>query len=413
MKNTGQTGGTPDADIDAPEAWDICTGGSSVVVAVIDSGIDYNHVDLQANIWTNAGEMGGGKETNKIDDDGNGYEDDWHGWNFVNGNNDPIDTYDPLYHGTHVAGTIGGIGNNDEGVVGVCWTVKLMALRASTTGQYVNAIDYSTYNGAFVSNNSWSVPDSSLLEAAINRARTNGKLFVTSAGNNNLNNNDINPTYPQCYDLDNIISVLATDHNDALSSFSNWGPYSVDVGAPGGTDLYPSQATRNIFSTMRFDHYQYMSGTSMATPHVAGLAALIKAKHSGWDWWKVKTILMNTVDMKGPLSGRCVTQGRINAYNAVTAPNPNLPTAPSNLNAQAVGCDIRLTWTDNSSNESGFWVYRKTGNIFLEVGSTGANETTFWDYDMPSGTYHYYVRAYNADGTSQKCPVKSIKLTGC
>lgn len=357
-------------------------------------------------------ETGSGKETNGTDDDGNGYIDDWHGWNFVDGNNNPIDTYDPYYHGTHVAGTIGGKGNNGKGVVGVCWTVKLMALKAATTAQYINAIDYSTYNGAHVSNNSWSVPDSGSLEAAINRARTNGKLFVTSAGNDDQNN-DNSPTYPQCYDLDNVISVLATDHNDQRSSFSSWGAYSVDVGAPGGTDAYPSQATRNIFSAARYNAYQYMSGTSMASPHVAGLVALIKAHRSGLNWWQVKTILMKSVDTKGSLSGKCVTQGRINAYNALTTPTPDLPTAPSNLNALAFGCDIRLTWTDNSNNESGFYVYRKTGNIFSEIGYTGANETTFWDYDMPSGTYAYYVRAYNGDGTSQKSLVKSIKLTGC
>jgi subtilisin family serine protease len=117
LRNTGQTGGTSDADIDAPEAWDIHKGSTSIVVAVIDSGIDYNHVDLQANIWKNPGETGGGKETNGQDDDGNGYIDDWHGWNFVDGNNNPMDMYVESYHGTHVAGTIGAKGNNGTGIV--------------------------------------------------------------------------------------------------------------------------------------------------------------------------------------------------------------------------------------------------------------------------------------------------------
>jgi subtilisin family serine protease len=412
LRNTGQTYGTVDADIDAPEAWDICTGSSSVVVAVIDSGINYNHDDLQANIWINQGEIGGGKMTNDIDDDGNGYIDDWHGWNFYNGTNNPMDTYEPLFHGTHVAGTIGAKGDNGNGVTGLCWTVKLMALKAFDTAQFVNAIDYATDNGAYISNNSWDVPNSGSLEDAINRARTNGRLFVCAAANDNKNI-DNSPVYPACYDLDNIISVLATDHNDQRSPYSNWGAYSVDVGAPGGTDFYPDQGIRNIYSTKNDNGYQYMSGTSMASPQVAGLVALIKAHHPGWNWWQVKTILMNSVDTKGSLSGKCLTQGRINAYNALIASTPNLPAAPSNLNAQAFGCDVRLTWTDNSNNESGFYIYRKNGNIYVQMGYTGPNETTFWDYELPSGTYSYYVRAYNTDGTSLKCPVKSIKLTGC
>lgn len=418
MRNAGQTGGTSDADIDAPEAWDIHTGSASIVVAVIDSGIDYNHVDLQANIWTNPGETGGGKETNGQDDDGNGYIDDWHGWNFVDGNNNPMDLYSPYYHGTHVAGTIGAKGNNGTGVVGVCWNVKLMALRwididgSGTTADAISAIDYSTYNGAHMSNNSWHLPDTGSLLAAVNRARTNGKLFIAAAGNDNKNN-DTSPTYPASYDLDNVVSVLATDHNDLRSPFSSYGLYSVDVGAPGGMDPYPSQATRNIYSAKWDNAYQYQSGTSMAAPHTAGLLALIKAHRPSLNWWQVKTILMKGVDPKSSLSGKCVTQGRINAYKALTTATPNLPAAPSNLNAQAVGCDVKLTWTDNSGNESGFRIYRKTGYVFIEIGSTGPNVTTFWDYDLPSGTYYYYVRAYNAAGDSQKTPNKSIKLTGC
>lgn len=416
LRNTGQTGGTSDADIDAPEAWDIHTGSTNIVAAVIDSGIDYNHVDLQANIWTNPGETGGGKETNGVDDDGNGYIDDWRGWNFVDGNNNPMDTFADVFHGTHVAGTIGAKGNNGTGVVGVCWNVKLMALRwlnssgSGTTANAISAIDYSTYNSAHVSNNSWGVPDSASLLAAIDRARTNGKLFIASAGNDNRNNDNI-PTYPASYDLDNVISVLATDHNDNRSPFSSYGLYSVDVGGPGGTDS--TQNNYNIYSTMQGNRYQYLAGTSMAAPHAAGLIALIKAHRPSLNWWQVKTILMKSVDPKSSLSGKCVTQGRINAYNALTTATPNLPAAPSNLNAQAFGCDVKLTWTDNSGNENGFYVYRKTGNIFIEIGYTGSNETTYWDYDLPSGTYYYYVRAYNGDGNSQKTLVKSIKLTGC
>jgi len=423
LRNTGQSGGTPDADIDASEAWDIHTGSTNIVVAVIDTGIDYNHPDLQANIWTNPGETGGGKETNNIDDDGNGYVDDWHGWNFTVPAdspfaNNPMDdnVYLETYHGTHVAGTIGAKGNNSKGVVGVCWNVKLMALKwlnfegKGDTANAIRAIDYATYNGAHLSNNSWKVTETSSLLAAIDRARTNGKLFIAAAGNTwgGGTNNDVYPIFPASYDLDNIISVLATDHYDNKATYSHYGPYSVDVGAPGGTD--GTQNNYNIYNTMQGNRYQYLSGTSMAAPHVAGQAALIKAHRSGLNWWKVKTIMMKSVDPRSSLQGKCASGGRINAYNALTTPTPNLPAAPSNLKATAYGSDVKLTWTDNSSNESGFEIYIKNGRIFVLYDWTGPNVTTYWDYDLFPGYYTYYVRAYNQDGNSTRTLYATAKV---
>lgn len=409
LHNTGQTEGTSDADIDAPEAWNIFTDSSNIVVAVIDTGINYNHEDLQTNIWTNPGETGGGKETDGIDNDSNGYIDDWRGWNFTSypGTNNPMDDYYPVFHGTHVAGTIGARGDNNKGVAGVCWKVKLMALKwlnslgYGDTANAVRAIDYSTYNGAHLSNNSWGVPDSSSLFAAINRARTNGKLFMAAAGNtpSGGTNNDWNPIYPASYDLDNIISVLASDHNDNKAGYSHYGLYSVDLGSPGGTD--GSQSDYNIYSTSSGNYYRYLCGTSMAAPHVAGVAALVLGDRPNLDWWQVKTIIMDSIDLKSSLSGKVRSGGRLNVYNALTESTPDLPAAPSNLRAEGYCFKIKLTWQDNSNNEQGFKIYRKSGNFFYYFRSVGANVTTYWDMELPpSQLFNYRVRAYNQDGTS-------------
>jgi subtilisin family serine protease len=281
-----------------------------------------------------------------------------------------------------------------------------------TAADAIRAIDYSTYNGAHISNNSYSFTydqpgDGRAFEGAVERARANGKLLVASAGNDYINV-DCSPRSPACCDLDNVIAVLATDHNDNKPSYSNFGPYSVDVGAPGGTDT--TQGNYNVYSTKKDNAYQYHAGTSMASPHVAGLAALVKAHRPSLNWWQIKTVIMHGVDPKGSLSGKCVTQGRINAYGALTHPTPNTPAAPTNLNAQVFGDDIRLTWTDNSGNESGFDIYRKNGCIFVQFDYTDPNVTTYWDYDLPPGTYIYYVRAFNADGDSPKTLHKSAKV---
>jgi subtilisin family serine protease len=255
MNNTGQTGGTIDADIDAPEAWDLTTGSSSTIVAVIDTGVDYNHPDLAANIWTNPGEIPGDNR----DNDGNGFVDDVHGYDFINSDGNPLDDQG---HGTHVAGTIGAVANNGIGVAGINWNVQIMALKflgadgSGSISDAIRALDYAVQMGAHISNNSYGDAEFSQAFAdAIAAAGDVGHIFVAAAGNNS-GNNDASPFYPASFDAANIISVAATDDNDRLASFSNYGVTSVDLAAPGV----------NILSTTPGNNYESFSGTSMASP---------------------------------------------------------------------------------------------------------------------------------------------------
>jgi len=415
LHNTGyaQSGGTADADIDAPEAWEEFTGSDDITIAVIDTGIDFAHVDLEPNIWTNAGETGGGKETDGVDNDGNGYIDDWHGWDFVNDDNDPTDDRYIYFHGTHVSGIAGARGNNSSGIAGVCWYAKLMPLKLldsggnGSTSDAISAIDYAVSVGVQVINASWGgTGASSSLIQAIERAKASGILFVAAAGNTSppLNINT-DPHYPASYDIDNIISVLATTSSDTLASYSNYGSYAVDLGAPGGTDL--TQNNYNIFSDKPGQQYQHLAGTSMATPFVSGAAALVLGQRPTIDWWQAKTMILKSIDTLASLQGKARTSGRLNAHSLLTYSTPVLPDAPTNL--QGDWCengpfvDISLTWTDNADNESGFKIYMQSSpGIFSYLGSTSANVTTFWLTEVGAGTYYFYVRAYKTDGESPK-----------
>ena len=307
MHNTGQSGGVVDADIDAPEAWCKRTAGSDMVVAIIDSGVDYEHEDLAGNMWRNSGEIAG----NGIDDDGNGFVDDVYGFDFINYDGDPMDDHE---HGTHVAGTVGAVGNNGIGVTGVCWDVQLMALKfldsygdGSDAGA-IAAIEYAVQMGAKVLNNSWGGGSyNQSLKDAILAAEQADVLFVAAAGNDYGLNNDVIPFYPASYDCDNIITVLSTDDEDELSVFSNYGPQSVDLGAPGSS----------ILSCAPYNQYQYLSGTSMAAPHVSGAAGLVWTANPYLGCQEVKNILLQSVDPVPGLSGLCVSQGRLNLSKAL------------------------------------------------------------------------------------------------
>jgi len=408
LHNTGQSGGTSDADIDAPEAWETFTGSSDINMAILDTGFDYNHTDLQSNIWENPGETGDGKETDSTDNDGNGYVDDWRGWDFVNSDNSPLDDNG---HGTHVAGIAGAEGDNNTGVAGVCWNSKLMALKvlnangSGSTATIISAIDYAIEAGAQVINASFSSNEySSSLYEAVKQAQEDGVPIICAASNYATNNNT-NPYYPASFDLDNIIAVLATDHNDALSSFSNYGSYSVDLGAPGGADT--TQSSCNIFSSVLSSSYLFKAGTSMATPFVTGAVALILGQRPTIDWWQAKTIILKSVDYKSALAGYARTSGRLNLNSAVNYTTPVLPAAPTDLAGSATRdgyfYDIELTWTDNSNNESGFKIYmRSSTGVYSELDSTGQNVTAYLLDDVGSGTYYFYVRAYRTDGESIK-----------
>ncbi|MCP3952944.1 MAG: S8 family serine peptidase, partial [Desulfobacterales bacterium] len=264
LNNTGQsvngTSGTFDADIDAEEAWDLNTGSAQVVVAVIDSGVDYNHPDLSVNIWTNTGEI----PSNGIDDDGNGYIDDVRGWDFAHDDNDPMDA---TGHGTHVAGSIAAYGNNAYGVTGVNWRAAIMPLRFinaagyGTTADAIQAILYAEANGAMVINNSWGGASYSL---ALKNAIEAAAAVVVCAAGNSGNNLDTTPEYPASFNSANIISVAASDQNDNLASFSNYSSTLADVAAPG-TNIYSTEPPRTTVWSDNFGDGNISDWTSGGT----------------------------------------------------------------------------------------------------------------------------------------------------
>ncbi|MFO0831912.1 MAG: S8 family peptidase [Phycisphaerales bacterium] len=311
MSNTGQTvngdPGVANADIDADLAWGVTTG-SNLVVAVCDSGIRRSHADLTSNIWSNPGEVAG----NGIDDDGNGRVDDTWGWNFWSNNNNPVDDNG---HGTHVAGTIGARGNNGAGVAGVCWNVKLASLRiANANGSIlmtaaISAVDYCRTKNIRLANHSWGgTQANATLQTAISNARGAGHILCVAAGNDNRNN-DSTPYYPASYNFDNIIAVGAITNDNLRASYSNFGAASVDVFAPGTTiaSCYRTNDTS----------YVYMSGTSMATPHVTGVCALVMSRYPAWTSTQVRARVISSCKAVPNLAGKCVSGGCVNAWNAV------------------------------------------------------------------------------------------------
>lgn len=317
LDNTGQTvagiPGTPDADIDAPEAWELAGGSPDAVVAVIDSGVDLGHPDLAGAIWTNPGETGAGRESNGVDDDANGLVDDWRGWDWASDDGLPADENG---HGTHVSGTIAATADNATGIAGVSSGSRVMALRVldsagtGSVADLISAYRYAGAQGAQVVNASLGGSGFSHSELAAIEANPD-TLFVVAAGNGGADGvgDDVEstPEYPCAYQAANIVCVAATDQDDAMAGFSNFGSTSVDLAAPGVRTL----------STVPGSGYAYYSGTSMATPHVAGTAALIASAVPTAGVPAMRAALLEGTDPKPALATRTVTGGRLNAEGAL------------------------------------------------------------------------------------------------
>jgi subtilisin family serine protease len=367
MNNTGGGGGTVDADIDAPEAWDLTVGDPNVVIAVVDSGVDIYHPDLAANMWQNPLEIAG----NGLDDDGNGYIDDIFGVDTVNNDSDPMDDFG---HGTHVAGTIGAVGDNAIGVAGVNWDVQIMALKFlndlgfGSVADEIEALNYladmadrlelaGRPERIVAANASFGgfAPIFTFEQTAIDNLRSKGILFITAAGNDSLDN-DALFNFPSSYDLPNIIAVAATTRTDQLATFSSFGRQTVHIGAPGDA----------IISTLLGGGYGDFtigwSGTSMATPHVTGTVGLLYSLAPALDprsaWPVARNRILAGADFDQFLSGKTVTGRRLNAFGAMTCLNSEILARIRPTTSEA------FVWTD------------ALGTTLFYMDVPGRNETT-------------------------------------
>jgi len=398
LNNAGLSGGTPGVDIDAVAAWNMTTGSRDVVVAVIDTGIDYSHPDLAANMFRS-----GDCTVNGVDDDGNGYVDDCHGIDTANHDADPMDDHN---HGTHTAGTIGAVGNNGVGVSGVNWRVQLMACKflaaggSGSTADAVTCLDYVADMkdrgvNIVATNNSWGGGGfSQALYDAIDGQRQRGILFIAAAGNGGSDavgdDNDVTPTYPANYDLPNVLTVASTTRTDTRSTFSNYGQRTVHLGAPGSS----------VLSTTRGNTYSVFSGTSMATPHVTGVAALLKAQSPGRDWIAIRNLILAGGEATAAMHGKTVSGRRLSAFGALSCSNTTLfsrlkpslstvsgvvgrPVAVSALHincAAGAGATVTVAVSDGSA-----LVLRDNGVVPDQVAGDGVFSANFVPLSVPSG----------------------------
>ena len=367
LHNTGQTingrSGTAGADIRGPEAWDFAQGSNTFVIAVIDTGVDYNHPDLAGNIWANPGEVAG----NRLDDDDNGYVDDIRGWDFVDGDNDPVDVHG---HGTHVSGTIAAVGNNNLGVTGVCWRAKIMPLRAmdafgsGTDANIIAAIGYAVNNGARVINASFGAPDyDQAMYDALANANSAGVLFVAAAGNE-ATNNDTTPSYPASFNLPNIISVAATDADDNLASFSNYGASSVHVAAPGVNVYSTLPASRATVWADNFDDGDISDWTTGGTNNTWGLSSTTTYNNSAFS----------------------LTDSPAGNYQNNTASWARAPAL--NLSSYA-GAKLAFRVTGRS---------QETDRLYVQISTSG---TSWTDQDIYLPDFDTFLPSFYGDGSDQ------------
>jgi subtilisin family serine protease len=357
--------------INAPAAWNLTTGSKKVVVGDIDTGMDYKHEDLKKNAWLNTAECNG---TAGVDDDGNGYVDDCHGIDTINGDSNPMDD---AGHGTHTAGTIGAVGNNGVGVTGLNWRIHVLPCKshdASGNGSVASIIECYQYMvtekaagyDIIATNNSYGdCPEACGFAQAtkdgIAAMGDAGILFAAAAANNGQDN-DVIPLYPADYFLPNVIPVAATSSSDGFASFSNYGDRTVLVGAPGV----------GVLSTWPHDAYASLSGTSMATPHVAGLAALIHASDPSLDIYQIRNLIVSSGDDVSSLTTRTVSGKRINAANALACSGSKVFGMLRPLDSESAGkLTIAALNINCDAPAGGVTVKIKPGNVNLTLADQG------------------------------------------
>jgi subtilisin family serine protease len=402
LDNTGQTGGSAGADIHATAAWDIRTHATNVIVAILDTGIDYTHEDLAANMWANA-------------------VDGSHGWFAFQHTNNPADTNG---HGTHVAGIIGAVGSNSVGIAGVAWGVSLMACRIDTNNGVglrasyaIESIDFAVAHGAKIINASWGMPwgpaDTNLntqvgglfLAAALQRAANAGAVCVAAAGNEVASDSDFlsDRPYPANYRLDNIVSVAATTHTDDLATYSKYGLASTHLGAPGGSD----PATNSVFSSywpwgLRPTNYAWKRGTSFAAPHVSGAFALAKAEFPDDSYLGLFNRVLSSVDALNSLTNKCITGGRLNLYRLLSSTS----SAPAN---DTLPHAYRLTFNADhevltvAANNAG--ASKDTGEPD-HAGNQGGS-SVWWSW-TPTGTFASDIVITTSGGPNSGNPLSEV-----
>lgn len=383
LKNIGQQDserktGIAGTDISAEQAWDITTGSKDVIVAVIDTGVDYNHEDLKGNMWSNEAELKGNPG---VDDDGNGIIDDVYGASFVDAAKPTGNPLDDHGHGSHCSGTIGASGNDGKGIVGVAWNVRIMGVKflsASGSGSLdgaLKSIDYATRMGAKILSNSWGGGGySETLKQAIERSHAAGALFVAAAGNES-NNNDANPTYPATYDVPNVLSVAAVDNRGQIASFSNYGKSKVHVGAPGV----------NIYSSIINGGYDSWSGTSMATPHVSGMAVLLASNEPNLSNVEMKERIIATSKPVPGLRGKA-RGGMVNAYAMLTNTTP-----PPDVNDPA-------NWQTVTASISSAHPYKEKTKEEFEVRVPGAKQIALYFAKFDTERDYDKIELFDAAG---------------